>query len=157
MANQRTGIDVDKFDYLKRDSQAVRRPISFDHTRFKNFIRIIEFQGKKVMCYRDMVWFELITKMFICKWLLRVFLGVPKPSSFVLVSSRAAQARVSTQSRQSHWAHVRQFLKQSDLSSLYVLLYHIHLIIGCVTPLNLPTNTFKFLTLLGESTNCFPC
>lgn len=47
VSNPLNSIDVDKFDYLLRDTQAVGMKISFDHTRIINDARVID----KKLCY----------------------------------------------------------------------------------------------------------
>ena len=48
MANKTSSIDVDKFDYLKRDSLNVLGKSVFDHSRFMKFSRIIDNE----ICYK---------------------------------------------------------------------------------------------------------
>lgn len=40
VSNERTGIDVDKFDYLKRDSHYIGIPCTFDPQRLMNFLSL---------------------------------------------------------------------------------------------------------------------
>jgi HD superfamily phosphohydrolase len=47
VSNPLNSIDVDKFDYLLRDTQAVGMKIGFDHTRIINDARVID----KKLCY----------------------------------------------------------------------------------------------------------
>ncbi|XP_060772817.1 deoxynucleoside triphosphate triphosphohydrolase SAMHD1-like [Neoarius graeffei] len=53
VANKRTGIDVDKWDYFARDSYHLGIPTSSDHNRFIKFARVCEVEGKKLICARD--------------------------------------------------------------------------------------------------------
>lgn len=53
VANKRNGIDVDKWDYLARDSYYLGIPTSFDHKRIMKFARVLEVDGKKAICARD--------------------------------------------------------------------------------------------------------
>ncbi|XP_060772872.1 deoxynucleoside triphosphate triphosphohydrolase SAMHD1-like isoform X2 [Neoarius graeffei] len=53
VANKRTGIDVDKWDYFARDSYHLGIPNSSDHNRFIKFARVCEVEGKKFICARD--------------------------------------------------------------------------------------------------------
>ena len=42
VANKTTGIDVDKFDYLKRDSYHLNVDTYFKHERFMIFVQLIK-------------------------------------------------------------------------------------------------------------------
>ncbi|XP_060776797.1 deoxynucleoside triphosphate triphosphohydrolase SAMHD1-like [Neoarius graeffei] len=55
VANKRTGIDVDKWDYFTRDSYHLGIPTSSDHNRFIKFARVCEVKElwKKLICARD--------------------------------------------------------------------------------------------------------
>lgn len=53
VANKRTGIDVDKFDYFSRDCHGLGISNSFDHKRYMKFARVIEVNGKLQICVRD--------------------------------------------------------------------------------------------------------
>ncbi|XP_046707250.1 deoxynucleoside triphosphate triphosphohydrolase SAMHD1-like isoform X1 [Silurus meridionalis] len=53
VANKRTGIDVDKWDYFARDSYHLGIPNSSDHLRFLKFARVCEVNGKRIICARD--------------------------------------------------------------------------------------------------------
>ncbi|MCJ8731125.1 hypothetical protein PDJAM_G00195590, partial [Pangasius djambal] len=53
VANKRTGIDVDKWDYFARDSYHLGIRNSSDHLRFLKFVRVCEVEGKKLICARD--------------------------------------------------------------------------------------------------------
>ncbi|KAL3064818.1 hypothetical protein OYC64_000948 [Pagothenia borchgrevinki] len=55
VANKRSGIDVDKFDYFARDSYHLGIKNNFDHGRFIKFARVCEVGGQKQkhICTRD--------------------------------------------------------------------------------------------------------
>ncbi|KAL9975396.1 hypothetical protein ACROYT_G012553 [Oculina patagonica] len=53
VANKRTGIDVDKFDYFARDCHCLGISNSFDHKRYMKFSRVINVKGKLQICVRD--------------------------------------------------------------------------------------------------------
>ncbi|XP_027036126.1 deoxynucleoside triphosphate triphosphohydrolase SAMHD1-like isoform X2 [Pocillopora damicornis] len=53
VANKRTGIDVDKFDYFSRDCHCLGINNSFDHKRYMKFARVINVSGKLQICVRD--------------------------------------------------------------------------------------------------------
>ncbi|XP_035238000.1 deoxynucleoside triphosphate triphosphohydrolase SAMHD1 isoform X1 [Anguilla anguilla] len=53
VANKRTGIDVDKWDYFARDCYHLGIRNNFDHRRFLKFARVCEVNGKKHICTRD--------------------------------------------------------------------------------------------------------
>ncbi|KAJ7374853.1 SAM domain and HD [Desmophyllum pertusum] len=53
VANKRTGIDVDKFDYFSRDCHCLGISNSFDHKRYMKFARVINVKGKLQICVRD--------------------------------------------------------------------------------------------------------
>ncbi|KAF5886396.1 deoxynucleoside triphosphate triphosphohydrolase SAMHD1, partial [Clarias magur] len=53
VANRRTGIDVDKWDYFARDSYHLGIQNSSDHERFLKFTRVCEVNGKRLICARD--------------------------------------------------------------------------------------------------------
>ncbi|CAF1502524.1 unnamed protein product [Rotaria sordida] len=54
VSNKSTGIDVDKFDYIARDSYYLGTKISFEHMRFIKFCRVIKVgDGKYRLCLRD--------------------------------------------------------------------------------------------------------
>uniref|UniRef100_A0A3P9AYQ0 HD domain-containing protein n=1 Tax=Maylandia zebra TaxID=106582 RepID=A0A3P9AYQ0_9CICH len=53
VSNKKTGIDVDKFDYLARDCHHLGIPNSFDHQRFVMFARVCDVNGRKHICSRD--------------------------------------------------------------------------------------------------------
>ncbi|KAM9350987.1 deoxynucleoside triphosphate triphosphohydrolase SAMHD1-like [Symphorus nematophorus] len=53
VANKRTGIDVDKFDYFARDCHHLGIQNNFDHCRFLKFARVCEVDGLKHICVRD--------------------------------------------------------------------------------------------------------
>lgn len=47
VSNDRTGIDVDKFDYLKRDSHYTGIPCTFDPQRLMTFLKLKHVGGRK--------------------------------------------------------------------------------------------------------------
>jgi HD superfamily phosphohydrolase len=53
VANKRTGVDVDKFDYFARDCHHLGIPNSFDFRRYMKFVRVIEDDGVRQICVRD--------------------------------------------------------------------------------------------------------
>lgn len=47
---------MDKFDYFARDSYYLGTKLSFEHTRFMKFYRVIQAEdGKRHLCLRDKV------------------------------------------------------------------------------------------------------
>ncbi|XP_062871158.1 deoxynucleoside triphosphate triphosphohydrolase SAMHD1-like [Trichomycterus rosablanca] len=53
VANKRTGIDVDKWDYFARDCYHLGIQNNFDYRRFLKFARVCDVKGKKHICTRD--------------------------------------------------------------------------------------------------------
>uniref|UniRef100_A0A3Q3GG30 HD domain-containing protein n=1 Tax=Labrus bergylta TaxID=56723 RepID=A0A3Q3GG30_9LABR len=53
VSNKRNGVDVDKFDYLSRDSLYLGIKNTFDFHRFLQFARVCEVDGRKTICTRD--------------------------------------------------------------------------------------------------------
>ncbi|XP_072099898.1 deoxynucleoside triphosphate triphosphohydrolase SAMHD1-like [Mobula birostris] len=53
VANKKTGIDVDKWDYFARDCHHLGIRNNFDFQRFLKFARVYEVEKKKVICTRD--------------------------------------------------------------------------------------------------------
>jgi len=53
VANKRTGIDCDKFDYFARDSHQVGVKNSFNHTRYFQNVRILDVGDQLQICVRD--------------------------------------------------------------------------------------------------------
>ncbi|KAJ0036714.1 hypothetical protein NQD34_005391 [Periophthalmus magnuspinnatus] len=53
VANKRTGIDVDKFDYFARDCHHLGIKNSFDHNRYIKFARVLKVDGQWQICTRD--------------------------------------------------------------------------------------------------------
>lgn len=51
VSNDRTGIDVDKFDYLKRDSHYTGIPCTFDPQRLMTFLSLKQSKGRCVVDY----------------------------------------------------------------------------------------------------------
>ncbi|XP_072918215.1 deoxynucleoside triphosphate triphosphohydrolase SAMHD1-like isoform X1 [Hemitrygon akajei] len=55
VANKRTGIDVDKWDYFARDSYHLGIRNNFDYQRILKYARVCEVDKMKVICFRDKV------------------------------------------------------------------------------------------------------
>ncbi|XP_046543682.1 deoxynucleoside triphosphate triphosphohydrolase SAMHD1-like isoform X4 [Haliotis rubra] len=53
VANSKTGIDVDKWDYFARDCHMVGMKNNFDHDRYMEMARINDVDGKPRICTRD--------------------------------------------------------------------------------------------------------
>ena len=53
VSNDRTGIDVDKFDYLKRDCHYCGIPCTFDPQRLMTFLSIDKKDGQRIINYND--------------------------------------------------------------------------------------------------------
>ncbi|XP_060912851.1 deoxynucleoside triphosphate triphosphohydrolase SAMHD1-like isoform X2 [Labrus mixtus] len=53
VSNKRNGVDVDKFDYLARDSSYLGIKNNFDFHRFLQFARVCKVDGRKTICTRD--------------------------------------------------------------------------------------------------------
>ncbi|ESO04811.1 hypothetical protein HELRODRAFT_111791 [Helobdella robusta] len=53
VANNRTGIDVDRWDYFLRDSYYLGLKVSFDPGRLLKFVRVINVDGEKQICARN--------------------------------------------------------------------------------------------------------
>ncbi|XP_065817366.1 deoxynucleoside triphosphate triphosphohydrolase SAMHD1-like [Labrus bergylta] len=53
VSNKKNGVDVDKFDYLARDSLYLGIMNNFDFRRFLQFARVCEVDGRKTICTRD--------------------------------------------------------------------------------------------------------
>ncbi|XP_065817342.1 interaptin isoform X2 [Labrus bergylta] len=53
VSNKKNGVDVDKFDYLARDSLYLGIKNTFDFHRFLQFARVCEVDGRKTICTRD--------------------------------------------------------------------------------------------------------
>ncbi|XP_065817350.1 uncharacterized protein [Labrus bergylta] len=53
VSNKKNGVDVDKFDYLARDSSYLGIKNNFDFHRFLKFARVCEVDGRKTICTRD--------------------------------------------------------------------------------------------------------
>ncbi|XP_072918220.1 deoxynucleoside triphosphate triphosphohydrolase SAMHD1-like [Hemitrygon akajei] len=55
VANKRTGIDVDKWDYFARDSYHLGIRNNFDYQRILKYARVCEVDKMKVICFQDKV------------------------------------------------------------------------------------------------------
>ncbi|XP_062925463.1 deoxynucleoside triphosphate triphosphohydrolase SAMHD1-like [Mobula hypostoma] len=55
VANKRTGIDVDKWDYFARDSYHLGIRNNFDYLRILKYARVCEVNNMKIICTRDKV------------------------------------------------------------------------------------------------------
>ncbi|OAF70807.1 hypothetical protein A3Q56_01454 [Intoshia linei] len=59
VSNKTTGVDVDKFDYILRDSYYVGLKCGFDYKRFIKFSRVVDINGTCHLCYRDKMFHDL--------------------------------------------------------------------------------------------------
>ena len=57
VANQRNGVDVDKWDYFKRDCHHLGIACNFDVERAMEFARVVMHDGQNQICFRDKVEF----------------------------------------------------------------------------------------------------
>ncbi|XP_062925474.1 deoxynucleoside triphosphate triphosphohydrolase SAMHD1-like [Mobula hypostoma] len=55
VANERTGIDVDKWDYFARDSYHLGIRNNFDYLRILKYARVCKVNSMKIICTRDKV------------------------------------------------------------------------------------------------------
>jgi HD superfamily phosphohydrolase len=62
VSNKQNSVDVDKFDYLARDSRAVEVPISFKHDRVFEFSRVVDND----ICFRRSE-YPMIHKLFVSR------------------------------------------------------------------------------------------
>ena len=53
VANKKTGIDVDKWDYFARDCHHLGISMNFDHKRCMAFARVIKVDNQPHICFRD--------------------------------------------------------------------------------------------------------
>ena len=53
VANKRTGMDVDKFDYFARDCYQLNISASFDSSRLIEFSRVLEVDGRRILGYHE--------------------------------------------------------------------------------------------------------
>ncbi|KAK8384473.1 hypothetical protein O3P69_009348 [Scylla paramamosain] len=60
VSNEKTGIDVDKWDYFLRDSLHLGLKVTFDPKRFIEYSRVIEHKGEKFICFRDKMYREVL-------------------------------------------------------------------------------------------------
>ncbi|KAK3753669.1 hypothetical protein RRG08_061625 [Elysia crispata] len=73
ISNERTGIDVDKFDYFARDCHALGFSNMFDHKRFMLMARLVKCDDDKLhICYKDKELENLIV-MFQTRFILHLF------------------------------------------------------------------------------------
>ncbi|KAK3741463.1 hypothetical protein RRG08_017592 [Elysia crispata] len=73
ISNERTGIDVDKFDYFARDCHALGFSNMFDHKRFMLMARLVWCDDDKLhICYKDKELDNLIV-MFQTRFILHLF------------------------------------------------------------------------------------
>ncbi|KAK3774451.1 hypothetical protein RRG08_028637 [Elysia crispata] len=73
ISNERTGIDVDKFDYFARDCHALGFSNMFDHKRFMLMARVLRCEDNKLhICYKDKELENLIV-MFQTRFTLHLF------------------------------------------------------------------------------------
>lgn len=55
IANEKNGLDVDKFEYIMRDSKQFGMNLNLDITRIINNVGIVEKDGCKYIGFRDKV------------------------------------------------------------------------------------------------------
>ncbi|XP_060569667.1 deoxynucleoside triphosphate triphosphohydrolase SAMHD1-like isoform X1 [Ruditapes philippinarum] len=53
VANHVTGVDVDRWDYIARDSYMLGMENGFDHNRCIQHARVLTAEGRKQICYRE--------------------------------------------------------------------------------------------------------
>eukprot|EP00112_Aurelia_sp_Birch-Aquarium-sp1_P010337 Seg2212.4 transcript_id=Seg2212.4/GoldUCD/mRNA.D3Y31 product="Deoxynucleoside triphosphate triphosphohydrolase SAMHD1" protein_id=Seg2212.4/GoldUCD/D3Y31 len=53
VANKKTGIDVDKWDYFARDCYHLGISNNFDYKRYVKFARVVDVDGEQQICTRD--------------------------------------------------------------------------------------------------------
>ncbi|XP_023213067.1 deoxynucleoside triphosphate triphosphohydrolase SAMHD1-like isoform X2 [Centruroides sculpturatus] len=53
--NEDSGLDVDKWDYYLRDCHYLGIKCGFEYKRLMQFARVIEVNGKNIICFRDKV------------------------------------------------------------------------------------------------------
>eukprot|EP00794_Sanderia_malayensis_P018822 gene18822-20718_t len=53
VANKKTGVDVDKWDYFARDCYHLGIPNNFDYRRYMKFARVVHCNGEMQICTRD--------------------------------------------------------------------------------------------------------
>ena len=92
MANKRNGVDVDKWDYLKRDCLHLGMTSSIDHSRFIKFARVIQVEEELQICVRDKVrlfaLFPAWDPLLLCHVFCALFSVLLSNSFFSLVAIR---------------------------------------------------------------------
>jgi len=63
VANKSTSIDVDKWDYYRRDNQAMNLGLTFDQGRFMQMSRLGTYRGQTVLAYESKS-FDDVVRMF---------------------------------------------------------------------------------------------
>jgi len=53
ISNKENGIDVDRWDYILRDSRQLNLSFSFDYSRLLEFCRVVDFHGEKIICFHS--------------------------------------------------------------------------------------------------------
>ncbi|KAK6619802.1 hypothetical protein RUM44_006201 [Polyplax serrata] len=67
VSNKNNDIDVDKWDYLARDSIMLNLPVGFDYRRLLNFCRILKnSEGEEEICFREKEC-SLLIEMFMAR------------------------------------------------------------------------------------------
>ena len=60
VSNSRSGIDVDKFDYFKRDCHALNLPMPVDPLRLMHMSRVSDADGEQQIVFHEKTAFEII-------------------------------------------------------------------------------------------------
>jgi len=53
ISNKENGIDVDRWDYILRDSRQINFSFSFNYSRMLELCRVVEVDGEKIICFRN--------------------------------------------------------------------------------------------------------
>jgi len=53
ISNKENGIDVDRWDYILRDSRQLNLGFSFDYSRLLEFCRVVDVHGEKIICFHN--------------------------------------------------------------------------------------------------------